>query len=85
MPTTTNHYETESEEVESDGFLGREPVSTYARWLTLLVAVVTAAVFGVPAAGMVATALIPVLVLVALLDSSEGSPYSVIERVHYGG
>lgn len=85
MPTTTNHYETDSEERSSEAFLKKHPLSTYAQLLTLVIAVVTAAIFGVPAAGMVVTALIPVLLFVALEDSSEGSPYSVIERARYGG
>lgn len=85
MPTTTSQYEVESNEKDAGGLLDDRPLSTYAQLLMLPIVGATVAIAGAPAAGIVATALIPVLVFVALIDGSEGSPYSIIERIHYGG
>lgn len=84
MPTATSQYEVDSDEAGVGGVLGGQPASTYGHLLMLLVTGVTVVAFGASTAAIVATALIPVLLLLSLSDTREGSPYSVIENARSG-
>lgn len=80
MPAATSQYEVDSDETGIGGVLRGQHASTYGHLLMLLVVGVTAVTVGASTAAIVATALIPVLLLLSLSDTREGSPYSVIEN-----
>lgn len=84
MPAATSQYEVDSDEPGIGGVLRGQAPSTYGHLLMLLVVSVTVVAVGPQAGAMVATALIPVLLLLSLSDTREGSPYSVLERARSG-
>lgn len=61
------------------------PLLAYAMVATLLAAGLATALAGPTVGGLVATAMIPVLVLVVFIDPGGNSPSTLAERVHYAG
>lgn len=72
-------HEREKKETAQSG-LKNQPLFGYAMLLTALVAGLAVTAFGAKVAGMLVTALIPVLLIAAFIDPSIYSPYTVLAR-----